>query len=616
MGVITNLIRANREKKAQDEEHQLRAFTLATQSDDPALKQWGIQSITSLGEKNAPNPEVKKHIPVLGKIASLMGQMNPMPSAPKPPAGPAPKYDQGRADQEALRKATVEESKQAAIAKHVAKHEKAVADIQQRNKWAAEEAQVAHIEAGPGSREDKDAEIQAIRFPQGDAMGKGNWEPGEITFPGTKVPPIQVEFNKTRGTYRSQGQPYMPPSGAIFQPKGTAGATPTMRSVWVQVPGKGEPQQAYVNPKDPSGYVDEHNQELPAGTKSIPTPAAPRMFGQILGFYYAGINKGLTDAEARKYAGEMFEKYTDIHLGRVEQQAAIDQALGGIGLGPGISGGGVGSRGTPSGTPAEPKTPRPAGSRNVPPPNQPVAVSGGPAAPPAEDIKNMNLYFQSLFGNLPSASTGAARVGINKGMLAAQKMTGLSPLDFQMLASVDKDKLKGIGDTVERYAAMVRLNSVLDLLGPNSTALGEKITQTGSPFLNKVFRDIKLASVDDPALREYMISVNDMQRQYGTLTAGGALSRAMLPVTTGALVDKLLDPNQTLEGMIATVNQIRTQAKLEQKGFQSAIGQLQEEVKTSLSGNKGADTPTTTPPKTPTVQKPKTAAEYLESIRK
>src|ERR1035437_4903122 len=147
MGVITNLIRADREEKAADVEHQLKAFALGSQSDDAKLREWGISSITDLGVKNAPNPEVKKHIPILGKIAGLMGQMNPMPGAPKPTQGAAPKYDQGRADQEATRKAMVDEQKASTVAAQAEKDMVVVQQQRQKNSWIAEEQQVGHLDS-------------------------------------------------------------------------------------------------------------------------------------------------------------------------------------------------------------------------------------------------------------------------------------------------------------------------------------------------------------------------------------------------------------------------------------------------------------------------------------
>lgn len=220
------------------------------------------------------------------------------------------------------------------------------------------------------------------------------------------------------------------------------------------------------------------------------------------------------------------------------------------------------------------------------------------------------MYLSKLFGNASSSGGAAAQVGANKGMEALAKLTGMSPVEFQTAAAINKDKVKSIGDTVERYGAMVRLNEVLDLMGDNMVKTAKDITQTGSPLLNKAWRSINLKTVGDPKVREYLVALNDMQRQYGTLTAGGALSRAMLPVSTGEKIDQLLDPNETLEEAIASVSQIKNQAHLEKQGFQKAIADMGAEIKGSMSGKSGGSDKTPAPPS----GTPKTADDLFKKL--
>lgn len=112
MGVITNLIRTGMEKKARDQENQVRAFEMASKSEDPQLRQWGIQSLVDFGQKTVQNPEQKKHLPVLGQIATLMGNlgsaMNPVPKQPKLPHGAAPAFSEDRATQDRQKRAQEE----------------------------------------------------------------------------------------------------------------------------------------------------------------------------------------------------------------------------------------------------------------------------------------------------------------------------------------------------------------------------------------------------------------------------------------------------------------------------------------------------------------------------
>lgn len=108
MGVITNLIRTGMEKKQQDQYNQMQAFTLASKSDDPQLRQWGIQSLVDMGKKTVMDPEQKKHLPVIGHIAQVLGALNPMPKAATAPEGPAPVYSPERAKAERANRAEEE----------------------------------------------------------------------------------------------------------------------------------------------------------------------------------------------------------------------------------------------------------------------------------------------------------------------------------------------------------------------------------------------------------------------------------------------------------------------------------------------------------------------------
>lgn len=138
MGVITNLISMNQAKKYRDQQLQVQSFDLASKSDDPQLRQWGIQNLVDLGTKNAPNPEVKKQIPVLGQFAHLLSglkTLNPSPSAPKAPEGPAPKYDPARAEIDRTKQADIEQKR-----KQVAEQQQS--DITQAREIAVEKAKL------------------------------------------------------------------------------------------------------------------------------------------------------------------------------------------------------------------------------------------------------------------------------------------------------------------------------------------------------------------------------------------------------------------------------------------------------------------------------------------
>ena len=566
MGVITSLIRANREKKAMDEEHQLRAFTLASQSDDPALKQWGIRSITELGEKNAPNPEVKKHIPVLGKIAGLMGQMNPVPKAPKPIGGPAPEYSQERADAEKSRQTELATQRQSIVNNRATQDELTSNELQRLNYF--DELDKSGLPLDEIAEAKKQYHLTGKK-----PTDRGSWEHGEMTFPGTKVPAFGVTFNKATGMYRRDGKPYTPPDNAIF--KGTGGAAPTMRSEWVQVPGEKEPRRALIDPKNPNGYLDEHSEQLPEGTRAVATPQQQRLYGAIQGYYYDGVARGMNDADARKHAGEMFMQYQGATLGRLQQNAAMDEALSSIPLGPGFRGTGAkptGAAGAGNPGAVTPGTPKP------------TATTKTPLAMTEQEQNSVNMYLGKMLGTTPGAGGKAFEIGALKGQRILAKRTGLDPMTLNANLVQNQGLGKALKDSMERAASIQRINETLDKHGDVLVGLAKQVLDTGSPLLTRPLRSIKLETVGDPTIRKYMIALNAVQREYAYLTAGGAQSRAMLPVTVSGSMENMFEKNATLEEVVGSIQQVKIEAQKEQEAMVSQQKKIVEQMQGGAVG--------------------------------
>jgi hypothetical protein len=402
-------------------------------------------------------------------------------------------------------------------------------------------------------------------------------ETGHMPTVPAKEKPTKLDLLKQAEEWKKSDDPEMRAAGESFinanAPKPT-----NMKEEWVMRPGSDKPERAFVDPKKPGGYFDVNNQPLPEGTQAVATPVQQRMYGAVQGYYYYFLGQGLSDKEAREKAGAMFVEREGVHLGRVEQQAAIDSALSGVGLGPGFS-----SAAKSGGAPAAKTSTSPVSSI----PSTPKATTpknpARPEGPSQEDTDNINIYLSSLFGNTKSTNK-ASQVRQQAGMKALAKASGLSPTEFQTAAAVAQDKVKALGETVERYGAMVRLTDVMDVVGDTVIDTAKKAIKSDSPLANQAWRTIELKSVGDPATREFLLTLNDFARHYATLTAGGALSRAMLPVSVKDDVDNLISPNMTLKEAVAVVDRIKKQAKSEKQGYQNAIKDLGGEIKSSLPG--------------------------------
>lgn len=361
-------------------------------------------------------------------------------------------------------------------------------------------------------------------------------------------------------------------SGEVTEAQSLAGK----KLVWVQRPGAEEPEQAYVSPGE-KGYTDISGNLMPDGTKGVATPTQQRLYGMVQAYYYAFKKMGKTDLEARELAGQAVTERENIHLGRIQQQALLDEALSGgrIGIGPGLNIPGIGTE-AGGGKPQAPSVRGEEKPEKRPP--------GSPKPPISSmDAANINQALSALSGTIPQSGK-AAQAGVQIGLKKLAELTGLDPISLQGALITNKGMAKGIADTMERYVATDRLNKIITLDGEQVIDTGAKISDTGMQLLNRPFRELTAQTIGDPNLRKYWLAWNALRRQYSTVTAGGGLSRAMLPVTVQQDVDRLMNSEAKMSDVKAMVDQIAVEAKLEQQGFKDSIKGIIQEMQESPIG--------------------------------
>jgi hypothetical protein len=382
-----------------------------------------------------------------------------------------------------------------------------------------------------------------------------------------------------------------------------------LQKTWVQKPGTDEPEIAFVDPRNPHGYTDSDGNPLPDGTKAVATPSQQRLYGAIQGYYYEARAEGLDDGDARKKAGQMFMLYQGQQLGRLEQEIAIDQALSGISAGAAFNV--PGGAKTPTGkdptgkTPEAPKTSPGAalGSQTAPvvkPSAAAPAGQSGKAAPPSPsqiptrpneitklteaDQQNVLVYIGSLLGTLPGAGGKAGNVRIRAGQAALQKATGVDAMTLSANLAQDKATAKQLGETVQRAGAIQRLNNTLQLHGEVLKGVAKNVIQSGSPALNQPLRNLDRLAEGSPELKRFQIALNAVQREYAYLTAGGAQSRAMLPVTVTSNMDKMFSPDSTLAEVFASIDQVKIEAGKETDAMKQTQQDLINTLKSGIVG--------------------------------
>jgi hypothetical protein len=382
-----------------------------------------------------------------------------------------------------------------------------------------------------------------------------------------------------------------------------------LQKTWVQKPGTDEPEIAFVDPRNPHGYTDSDGNPLPDGTKAVATPSQQKLYGAIQGYYYEARAEGLDDGDARKKAGQMFMLYQGQQLGKLEQGIAIDQALSGISAGPAFNvPGGIKS---PAGKDLTGKSPEaPKGSPNasaagktdpaIKPPATTRAGQSGKAAPlstsqtptrPNEitklteaDQKDVLVYIGSLLGTLPGGGGKAGTVRTRAGLDALQKATGVDAMTLSANLAQDKATAKQLGETVQRAGAIQRLNNTLQLHGEVLKGVAQTVIQSGSPALNQPLRNLDRLAEGSPELKRFQIALNAVQREYAYLTAGGAQSRAMLPVTVTSNMDKMFSPDSTLAEVFASIDQVKIEAGKETDAMKQTQQDLINTLKSGIVG--------------------------------
>jgi hypothetical protein len=336
---------------------------------------------------------------------------------------------------------------------------------------------------------------------------------------------------------------------------------------WVTRPNSEEPEMAFVDPRNPKGYIDSSGSPMPDGTKSVATPTQQRLYGQVQGYYYYFRGQGIGDQEARQKAGEMFVQREGAQLGRLQQQSAIDGALSGIGMGPGF--GGMSAKPTP-------QTPPPQGGGT--PASKAVSPRiGTPTVAPQED-QNIGMYLGSLMGNMPTQGGKASAVRVQNGMTALARRTGLDPMALNAELTENKGLAKSLNDSLQVAGAFGRVQETLKAHGQVLLNAAKDVTDSGIKVGNQSIRWIQENIGPHPELQKYNIAIAALQREYARLIAGGVQSRAMLPVSSESEGQKILNPNVSLKDLAAAVQQLTVEADTEQLAFQRQAQEIKNRL--------------------------------------
>lgn len=223
---------------------------------------------------------------------------------------------------------------------------------------------------------------------------------------------------------------------------------------------------------------------------------------------------------------------------------------------------------------------KPANRTTAPPPGTTAPITAAPDSPyaklPQPDRQAADYYVANTMGN--QKLTGKAQIKAQKGQEVLQKLTGLNTVDLGTQLADLKANQKALGALSEYSAAFGRVQQVIQEHGK---VLEDAATAYGPgnvPLANKTWQWLESNLSAHPELEKYQIAINAVQREYARMISGGVQSRAQLPVSATEKGETAIRGNATIKDIVAAVQQLKTEAETEQKGFDKQHTIIQQKM--------------------------------------
>jgi hypothetical protein len=278
MGLITNLIRANSEKKLQDREQQLANWkTIATLPEDvvtPQMREWAL---TNLGDIAAEGLGVSgKYKGVIHGLLSTMAGLNPMPRQQPPPAAPPPQHMFLTADEaRAVRERQLQEKLGAEreMAQFASDTERQLGDAERDRKIQRLDQL---LKAGTLTQPEYAAYRAQVEGFKPLTLSPGTRHNVQVQLPGGIKPATVEQDTKTGKFYDLTGKEYALPQGAEIVTPGTKTGTktPTANEIafaaYAEKHGKPVDQLTAV---DRVRAIREYREQVKTGAADTSAPA-------------------------------------------------------------------------------------------------------------------------------------------------------------------------------------------------------------------------------------------------------------------------------------------------------------------------------------------------------
>jgi hypothetical protein len=516
MGVITNLIRLNEEKKQNDFEKQLGVWKelagLPNASDE--LKQIAVSNLANLTGEKLGLP--KKAHGAWGQLLAGLSGLNPVPKdqyGPRmqqlPQAGPATEGQQaqgGPVPGGQLPGAPAYRFKPTLTDEEMSQRAARATGMQAQAQYGAQQEAVE-------AAKQKDIQTRLALLEQNKDL----------------LSPQEYQDAKTRiisgGTVTRGGAAALPKPGWAKVSDGKGGTK--VVSGWLDVAG-----QRFVdengNEVDPATIVDK-------GTGKQPTPPVAGQNTQLAqlqkardilanpGKYTPGEVQGARDYIANYAAGLRNRQLNSVRTG-LTIDADRENLYGDTGGGTGSTGVGTGAGGTGTGTGSGKgkSTGKATDGSTGPLRNK----DGTPNAANPHVMSDIDFAKDYILGTFKGGRSQFTQARAQRGLSYLHNLYNVSPEALQAAMQ----ERKGVGDALvkntERYAAFTRLDNELQNMGKLLQDARARVPDYNA-FLNKLANHIRQNYTGDKDTAELVVAANGFGRVYTTLVGGGWVSNAM-----------------------------------------------------------------------------------------
>ena len=204
-----------------------------------------------------------------------------------------------------------------------------------------------------------------------------------------------------------------------------------------------------------------------------------------------------------------------------------------------------------------------------------------PIEPMTDEAMDQAARYFAITGDLPATISGAARDKqlINLKIRVGNRSSQLFPGNSLMLSrAAAKGDSKALVTLKEMQAGTESFAGAASKIGGNMKHLAARLTDTGSPLINKPFRDIMANLRGDPDLRAYLAFREGALNEYGKLITTPKISATALTVNARQHMDNIIARGATLGEVISALDALQQEGEARRQAVTETISVVEEHL--------------------------------------